>query len=189
MGGFNWHFALLPTASMFFVTPTLLWLAVVSGPEFRLVFGESKPAIPPPAPTAMPTKASALLDPEGYGIEALNARLVSTESYARSSFRWSMFSLITGIAFGLVEVTLSSGLFKAHMDHSQTTVVMILSGTMSLLSALLLLWSMIYSRRASAIQDKLLEMQKVLAAIRFLETAKTPISVDPAMVVNRLMAS
>jgi hypothetical protein len=185
LGGLNWHVTLLPTASMFFVTPTLLWLAVVSGPDFRVVFGETKA----PAPKSDAQPAKGMLDPEGYGIESLNQRLVSTEAYARGGFRWSMFALIAGVAFGLAEILFSSGSFNAHIDHSQVLGLLIVAGTMLLLSAILLLRSMMAFRRASAIQDKLLDMQKAITAIRCLETVKKlPVSIDSATVINRLMA-
>ena len=48
--GYHWHFLLLPTMSALFVTPTLLWFAVVSGPDFRLAFGEAKTPAPPAPP-------------------------------------------------------------------------------------------------------------------------------------------
>jgi hypothetical protein len=35
-GGFKWSFALLPALSAWFVSPVLLWMAVVSGPDHSL---------------------------------------------------------------------------------------------------------------------------------------------------------
>jgi hypothetical protein len=186
MGGFKWHVLYLPMMSTFFVTPTLLWLAVVSGPDFSLTFQEKKPDAPPPALPLPESKG--VLDPEGYGIEALNRSFDSAECYGRSSFRWAMFALLAGIAFGGTAMFLSHGLFKIRDEYVQQ-IAALLAGTMFLICALLLLRAMFVFRRASTIHDKLLEMQKVITAIRFLERSKeaSSVSVDPSFVVTKLL--
>jgi hypothetical protein len=182
MGGFKWHLGYLPAMSTFFVTPTLLWFAVVSGPDFRLAFGETKPSVPPPPPTPSP-ESKGILD----GVEALNKTFVSTEGYARSSFRWAIFALIAGIAFGCAAVFLSYDVVKIGIDHIPLAAS-VLAGTMFVICGLLLLRAMLVFRRASVVLDKLLDLQKVMTAIRFLERSKdVPVSVDPSFVVTKLL--
>jgi len=178
--GFKWQIAALPAVSTFFVTPTLLWFAVVSGPEFSLAFEQPKTPNPPvPEP-------SAVLDPEGYGLEALNKSYVSTESYGRSSFRWAMFALVAGIvaACGNVWLT-SSGIVS--LGHG-SLLISILVAALFLLCAILLFRSVVVFRRATVIHDKLLDLQKTITAMKFMERShETPASIDPALVIAKLL--
>ncbi len=184
--GYHWHFVFLPAISALFVTPTLLWFAVVSGPEFGLAFEEKKA---PPLPATQPEK-NAVLDPEGYGIDALNKSFVSTEACGRGSFRWAMFALIAGILFGCVDVLLSSGILRVSFDRALPVVIWTLVGTMFVLCVFLLVRSMLYFRRATAVQDKLLDFQKTITAIKYLERSKeAPPQIDPVFVLKLLSRS
>jgi hypothetical protein len=150
-----------------------------------LAFGENKT----PAPPAPPPNTNAVLDPEGYGIEALNKSFISTEVCGRGSFRWAMFALIAGLAFGSVGVMLSTGALKIGVDHALLVAIWSVSGTMYLLSAILLLRSMLYFRRTAEIHDRLLDLQKTITAIKFLERTKEgSVSVDPAFVLTKLLS-
>lgn len=184
--GYKWHFLLFPAMSTFFVTPTLLWLAVVSGPEFRLAFAEPKTPDPPGVSS---TEVKTLLDAEGYGLEALNKSYISNEAYGRSAFRWALFALIAGIAAASGNMWLILfGAAKSTLDHA-SLFVWILAGTLFLLCVILLVRSMLIFRRTAAIHDKLLELQKAITAIKYLERShEKPTSIDPSLVITKLLS-
>jgi hypothetical protein len=187
MCGFKFHVAVLPAISMFFMAPTLLWLAVVSGPDFRLAFPEPKPASPPPPP---PPEARGLVDPEGYGIEALNKSFVSAETYGKSSFRWAILSFFLFITSGCGAILFSSGAVKSGIDSPIAAIVCIgFSIAMFLNCGMFLVRSVVVFRRASRIQDKLLEFQKAITALKFIErTKEKSVSVDPRTVITNLLS-
>jgi len=169
-----------------FVTPTLLWLAVVSGPEFELAFGETKTTEPQVLP---PAQVKGLLDADTYGIEALNKSYVSTETYARSSFRWSLFALIAGMCIGSGNIWLI--LVRSELARSEHTslFIWIAASTMFLLCIIFVVRAMVLFRRASHIHDKLLELQKAITAIKLIDSKMPAIESDAALVIKNLMGS
>jgi hypothetical protein len=186
VSGFKSPFLLFPTVTAMFVTPTLLWLAVVSGPEFELAFGETKTTEPQVLP---PTQVKGLLDADTYGIEALNKSYVSTETYARSSFRWSLFALIAGICVGSGNVWLI--MVRPELARSEHTAlfIWIAATTMFLLCVVFLVRAMFLFRRASQIHDKLLELQKAITAIKLLDGKVVPVESDTGLVIKNLLGS
>jgi hypothetical protein len=183
--GFKFHIVWFPAISAFFVTPTLLWLAVVSGPEFKLTFPEAKTPDSPVAPT---TPAKGVLDPEGYGIEALDKSYVWTEGYARSSFRWSMFCLFTAIFVGAGNLWLLNIGSPFITRFYTATFVWVFAATLLLLCIIFVVRSMFLFRRAAGIHDRLLQLQKTITAIKYLErTHGGSASVDPSMVISSLL--
>jgi len=183
--GFKWHNLIFPSISTFFVTPTLLWLAVVSGPDFQLVFP------PPKTPDATVTQSvppKGLLDPETYGIEALNNSFVSTEGYARSSFRWAITSFIAAFCGSGVNIWFRVYHPSALSTGHEELFIWISSLSLALFGLMLILRSILMFRRATVVQDKLLEFQKAITAIKYIEGAKnTQPAIDPAMVVANLL--
>jgi hypothetical protein len=186
MAGFKWQSSFFPTISTIFVTPTLLWFAVVSGSDFSLAF--EKPKIPDP-PKPPPVEVKGVLDAEGYGLEALNKSYDSAESYGRSSFRWAMFSLVVGVAVASGNAWLISfGGARFNIDHA-ALFIWILSAMSFFLCTILLVRSMIVFRRATVIHDKLLDLQKTITVMKFLERSNDPRAViDPSIVVARLLS-
>ncbi|MGD0797959.1 MAG: hypothetical protein ABR910_09565 [Acidobacteriaceae bacterium] len=185
--GFRWHIVWFPAISAVFVTPTLLWLAVVSGPEFKLTFPEAKTPDSPVAPT---TAAKAVLDPEGYGIEALDKSYVWTEGYARSSFRWSMFSLFAAIFVGAANLWLITIGALFVIRFYTATFIWVFAATLLLLCIIFIVRSMFLFRRAASIHDRLLQLQKTITAIKYLErTQGGSASIDPSLVISSLLAS
>ncbi|WP_260736441.1 hypothetical protein [Tunturiibacter lichenicola] len=187
MAGYKWHFLLFPAVSTIFVTPTLLWLAVVSGPDFRLTFAEPKTPDPPSVSSA---EVKGVLDVEGYGLEALNKSYIFTEAYGRSGFRWSMCALIAGIAVACGNVWLvSSGAATTSFVHA-SPFIWIFAATLFLLCVILLVRSMLIFRRSTVIHDRLLELQKTITAVKYLERSKeTPALIDPSLVFAKLLSS
>jgi uncharacterized membrane protein YhaH (DUF805 family) len=184
--GFKLQSSILPTASIFFVTPTLLWLAVVSGPDFQLAFGESKA---PPKSQEPSVDSKGPIDPEGYGIEALNKSYKSADAYGRSSFRWALFALLAGIAMASGSVWFAvngtANISPAHVFP----FIWILSGALFLLCVILLVRAMFAFRRATAIHDKLFDFQKAITAMKFLERSKEVKALDPSTVIAGLLSS
>ena len=192
--GFKWHLAMFPAVSTFFVTPTLLWFAVVSGPEFSLTFKAPEPPKPPSLPSP-PDEPDAVIDPEGFGIKSLNKSYTATEGYGRSSFRWAMFAFIFALVSGSANVFLA--LSAIHNDNRYIgPSLLALTLTMFLTCCLLLLRSMLMFRRATKIHDSLLDFQKAIAAMRYqerLRQARLPAKKGPASAggqgtVERLLA-
>jgi hypothetical protein len=179
--GFKPHLVWFPAVTSIFVTPTLLWLAVVSGPDFKLVFGS------PEAPKTPVLKAPAIegpLDAQNFGIEALNAHLLRTEAYARNSFRWSISCLIGGMVAG------SARFWPVayRPDAGQNNLLLLITGALFLIAVLMLVRSMMKSHRAMKLHDELLELQKALTAINFIEkVGLAQASIEPSFVFEKLL--
>lgn len=174
VAGFKWQNSVLPTVSTVFVTPILLWMAVVSGPDFELKFGETKS--PPKNESSQPDPKGPI-DPEGFGVEALNRTYSSLEAYARSSFRWALFSALTGVGFAMGGEWLSiNGTGKFQPSHIFPFVWM-LSATCLLLGIVLVFRAIIIFRRAAAIHDKLLDLQRTIIAVKLAQKSKQAQSV------------
>lgn len=184
--GYKWHLLLLPAISTIFMTPTLLWFAVVSGPDFQLGFAEAKTPDSSVNP-AIPVKS--VLDPEGYGIEALDKSYVWTERYARSSFRWAMFSLIAGITVACGNGWLITSGSRISSQYHSSIFIWIFAATFFVLSVIFLVRSMFLFRRAAIIHDRLLDLQRTLTAIKYLERSQNQSpGIDPSMVIAKLLS-
>jgi hypothetical protein len=168
--GFKWNLTLFPAISTFFVTPTLLWFAVVSGPEFSLKFPEPKA----PETKTVPTKElSGVLDPDGYGIEALNKTYLDIEKERRSSFGWAIFALLSTIT--LVSCNVWMLYFGASkIGHYVPLMLWIFSSSLLLLSFAFAFRSFSASRRSFAIHGRLCDLQKTLIMIKHIEKSRTP---------------
>jgi len=182
--GFKWHSVVFPSIATLFAAPTLLWLAVVSGPDFELAFAAPKTIEPKPEVS----KVKGLIDAESYGIEALNTSLTSAEGYGRSGFRWAVFCLLTGITSGCVAVWLANTRPLLAMREHTGTFVWVACASFFVLSALFLIRSMLQFRRANSLQDKLLDLQKTLTAIRLVEFPHgEPLQISASFVANKLL--
>jgi hypothetical protein len=181
--GFKPHLVWFPTVSAIFVAPTLLWLAVVSGPNFKLVFG---PAETPKAPSTGPPLIVGPLDAQNFGIESLNAYLLATESYGKKSFRWSMLCLIGGIVSASTRFWPSS----YRPGPEQSDLIWLITAGLFLISSLMLVRSMMMSGRAMKLHDQLLELQKTITAMKFIEKVGTEdASIEPAVILEKLLGS
>jgi hypothetical protein len=181
LAGFKWQFLLLPSISAIFGAPTLLWLAIHAGPDFELKFGEAKSA---PSSEIVSPEPKGPIDPEAYGISALNESYSSINAYARSGFRWGLFTFLLAAALtsGFIWLT-ASGVEK--IGHTQIfPAAIFLIAPPYFISALIIFRSTLAFRRAASIHDKLLELQKTIIAIRYIEAssdAKKVIETTPTI--------
>ncbi|MBB5343921.1 hypothetical protein [Tunturibacter empetritectus] len=183
--GYKWHSLVFPSISTFFVTPTLLWLAVVSGPDFQLAFGPAKTAEPA---VVVPPALKGLLDVDTYGIEALNKSYASTESYARSSFRWSILSLVAGIGVGSANVWLANMRPDLAVREHTGMFIWVAVSTFLGLCSIFLVRSMFLFRRASRIHDRLLELRRALTVIKLIEgNSVVAATLDAGAIISRLL--
>ena len=95
-GGFKWSFALLPAVSAWFVSPVLLWMAVVSGPDHSLTFAPPKAPDAPAAP-ALPAGQNSLLNPEDSGMAGVNSTCNAVRNQAAGAYQGFLFFFITGM--------------------------------------------------------------------------------------------
>lgn len=104
-GGFKWSFSLLPALGAWFVSPVLLWMAVVSGPDHSLTFAPPKVPDPPAAP-ALPAEKSNLLNLEDSGMNGLNSTCSAVRNQAKGAYQGFLFFLITGMSVSIANLIL-----------------------------------------------------------------------------------
>jgi hypothetical protein len=176
--GFRWHFTWFPTISLVFMTPTLLWLAVVSGPDFGLKFKDPDP----PKTPVPPDGPDAVIDPEGFGVHALNKSYTLTEGYARCSFRWALVPLIAGTALYGLGMLINSGVVKFGNGLFLNSL-WVMTLIMFSVFALLILRTILMFLRAATLHDRLLDFQKGIISLRYqgrLQEQQAPPKKEPA---------
>ena len=189
-GGFKWSFALLPAVSAWFVSPVLLWMAVVSGPDHSLTFAPPKAPDPPAAP-ALPAGKNSLLNPEDSGMEALNSTCSAVRNQAKGAYQGFLFFLITGMGVSLVNLILL-GMHAAFIHYGHAWLyVWATAGVFFLLSMIQLVRSAMLERRTSRLEDKLIALQGTVTALKFIERnlGSTTAAIDSAAVIRKLLAS
>ena len=188
-GGFKWSFALLPALSAWFVSPVLLWMAVVSGPDHSLTFAPPKTADPSEAP-ALTAGKSSLLNPEDFGLEGLNSACSAVREQARGAYQGFLFFVITGMSVSMANLIL----LKTHVPliyyGRAWLYVWITTAVFFLLSIIQLIRSVLLERRTSRLEDKLIELQGTVTALKFLELnpGSTTAAIDSATVITTLLA-
>ena len=182
LAGFKWQFsALLPTVSAIFGAPTLLWLAIEAGPDFELTFAEQKT---PSVPQVPAIEAKGPIDPESYGIDALNKSYTDLNAYARSGFRWGISAFLLSIVLTTGGMWLVSGRFERLGQMQVLPIAAFIIASPYLISVVLILRSTLLFRRASTVHDRLIELQKTIIAIKYIEAsseAKKVIEATPAI--------
>jgi hypothetical protein len=165
LAGYKWHFTILPAVSALFVSPTLLWCAVVSGPDFQLTF----PAPKPDATAVTTSEPKVPLEPEAAAIAALNSLYDTTEKYARTSSRWAIITVIAALALGSFNVWLM--LKRPDIATGEHTTIFIWS-FVSLLGAIaiyFLVRSALKFRESARLRARLFRLQEVLASLSRIE--------------------
>lgn len=189
LGGFKWSFALLPALSALFVSPVLLWMAVVSGPDHSLTFAPPKSPDPPAAP-ALPAEKSSLLNLEDFGIDGLNSTCSAVRSQAKGAYQGFLFFLITGMSVSMANlIFLGTHVSFIYYGHAWL-YVWAAAAAFFLLSIIQLVRSALLERRTSRLEDKLIELQGTVTALKFLERnpGSTTAAIDSATVITKLFA-
>lgn len=165
LAGYKWHFTILPAVSALFVSPTLLWCAVVSGPDFQLTF----PAPKPDATAVTTSEPKVPLEPEAAAIAALNSLYDTTEKYARSSSRWAIITLIAALALGSFNVWLM--LKRPDLATGEHTTIFIWSfvALLGSIAIYFLLRSALKFRESARLRGRLFRLQEVLASLSRIE--------------------
>lgn len=180
-GGFKWSFALLPALSAWFVSPVLLWMAVVSGPDHSVTFALPKTPDPPAAP-ALPAGNNSLINPEDFGIDALNSTCSAVRNQAKGAYQGFLFFLITGMSVSMANlILLGTHVSFIYYEHAWL-YVWATAAAFFLLSVIQLVRSALLERRTSRLEDKLIKLQGTITALKFLERnpGSTTASIDSA---------
>ncbi len=188
-GGFKWTSSLLPTIGGWFVSPVLLWMAVVSGANHSLTFAPPKAPDPPTAP-ALPEAKSKLLNPEEFGIEGLNSICNATREQAKGAYRGFLFCLITGICVSTAYLLLLGANASFISYRHVSLYVWAAAGLFLFLSVVQLLRSILLEKRTSRLEDKMVELQSTITALKFIERNPGSItaSIDSTTVITKLLA-
>jgi len=83
---------------LFIATPSLLWIATVSGPSFELVFPAAKASAEREIAEKQFDKSQTPEDALNLDFKRLSEYYAINQSQARSSFRWAKFSMLVGFA-------------------------------------------------------------------------------------------
>jgi hypothetical protein len=89
-----------------FVTPSLLWMATVSGSSFELVFPAAKASAERQVAEQQFEKTQTPEDALNLDFKRLSEYYAINQSQARSSFRWAKFSMLGGFATIIVGIWL-----------------------------------------------------------------------------------
>ena len=189
LGGFKWHFTIMPAFAAWFVSPVLLWMAVVSGPDHSLTFAPPK-APDPPATPALPAETGSLLNPEDFGMNGLNTTCTVARNQAKGAYKAFLAFLLTGISVGMANlIFLGTHVSFVYYGHAWL-YVWATAAAFVLLSLIQLVRSVLLERRTSRLEDKLIVLQGTVTALKFIERnpSSTTAAIDAATVIRKLLA-
>ena len=155
-----------------FCCPWLLWVATVSGNNFKLVFGSSKATAERQQAERAFAKSSAPEDALTLDMRRLNEYYVINQAQAKSSFLWAITTMIVGFATIIIGVwmfyfrTDKPDVFMTSLSTAAGIVVNIVSG----------LFIHLHNKtqdRSLHYYQQLAQVQKVATAIRLVEAHKS----------------
>jgi len=101
-----------------------------------------------------------------------------------------MFSLFAAIFVGAANLWLITIGALFVIRFYTATFIWVFAATLLLLCIIFIVRSMFLFRRAASIHDRLLQLQKTITAIKYLErTQGGSASIDPSLVISSLLAS
>jgi hypothetical protein len=145
------------------ITPTLLWMATVSGPSFELVFPAAKASAERQVAEQQFEKTQTPEDALNLDFKRLSEYYAINQSQARSSFRWAKFSMLGGFATIIVGIWLfyfrptQPDKFMSTLSAATGCVINIVSG--------------LFLRLHSQTQDRALQYFEPLARLQRLSLA------------------
>jgi hypothetical protein len=146
-----------------FITPTLLWMATVSGPSFELVFPAAKASAERQVAEQQFEKTQTPEDALNLDFKRLSEYYAINQSQARSSFRWAKFSMLGGFTTIIVGIWLfyfrptQPDKFMSTLSAATGCVINIVSG--------------LFLRLHSQTQDRALHYFEPLARLQRLSLA------------------
>jgi hypothetical protein len=146
-----------------FITPTLLWMATVSGPSFELVFPAARASAERQVAEQQFEKTQTPEDALNLDFKRLSEYYAINQSQARSSFRWAKFSMLGGFA------TIIFGIWLFYFRPTQPDKFM--SALSAATGCVINIVSGLFLRLHSQTQDRALHYFEPLARLQRLSLA------------------
>lgn len=170
LAGFHPKLILFPTISAIFVTPTLLWLATVSGPDFKLTFPDPKQSLPSRSVENQATSPPPSTDPYDVGLSTRTEAYKNVESLARSSVRQSLLfvflALLTWGSAAWLEVSRPNTVGFIRLALAPSIVFLIIS-------ALFFIRYLSSSRNSKRLFREVLSFQRIGLALKLASSLDT----------------
>jgi hypothetical protein len=154
-----------------FITPTLLWMATVSGPSFELVFPAAKASAERQVAEQQFEKTQTPEDALTLDFRRLSEYYAISQSQARSSFRWAKFSMLGG--FGTIVFGIWLFYFRpTQPDKFMSTLSAATGCVINVVSGLFLRLHSQTQDRALHYFEPLARLQRLSLAMRLVEAHK-----------------
>jgi hypothetical protein len=144
----------------------------------------------PPAAPALPAEKISLLNPEDLGMNGLNSTCSAVRNQAKGAYQGFLFFLITGMSVSMANlILLGTHASFIYLGHAWL-YVWATAAAFFLLSIIQLVRSALLEKRTSRLEDKLIELQGTVTALKFLERnpGSTTAAIDSATVITKLLA-
>ena len=156
-----------------FVTPSLLWIATVSGPSFELVFPAAKASAERQVAEQQFERTQTPEDALNLDFKRLSEYYAINQSQARSSFRWAKFSMLGGFATIIVGIWLFY--FRPiQPDKFMSTLSAATGCLISIVSGLFLRLHSQTQDRALRYFEPLARLQRLSLAMRLVDAHNEP---------------
>jgi hypothetical protein len=150
------------------LSPTLLWLATVSGPSFRLVFAAAQASKERQTAEKQFEESKSPEDALRLDFTRLNEYYIINQTQARSSFRWAIFSMFIGLG------TIIGGVWLFYFRTSQPDTFMASLSTaagcvVNVISGLFLYLHAKTQERSFQYYEQLARLQRLALAMRLVD--------------------
>ena len=154
-----------------FVSPTLLWMATVSGPTFELVFPLEQASAERQRAETQFNQSQTPEDALNLDFKRLSEYYAINQSQARSSFRWAKLSMLVGFA------TIIAGIWLFYFrptqpDKFMATISAATGCVINIVSGLFLHLHSQTQDRALHYYEPLARLQRLSLAIRLVDAHK-----------------
>ena len=173
-----------------FITPTLLWMATVSGPSFELVFPAARESAERELAEKKFDQSQTPEDALNLDFKRLSEYYAINQAQARSSFRWAKFSMFVGFA------TIVAGIWLFYFrptqpDKFMATLSAATGCVINIISGLFLRLHSQTQDRALHYYEPLARLQRLSLAIRLVDAHQDPSEQTQArnLVIQELLAS
>ncbi|MGI4756600.1 MAG: hypothetical protein ACRYGF_07100 [Janthinobacterium lividum] len=162
-------------------------MAVVSGPNHSLTFAPPEPETP--VADTLPAAKGGLLNPENFGVEALNATCIAARDQARGAYRGFLFCLVMALGLSITNLIFLRLHFAFIYYGKAWLYVWGTAGAFFLLCVIQLVRSTLLGRRTTQLEDKLIELQGTMTALKFLErnTGSTAATINSTALITKLL--
>jgi hypothetical protein len=180
----------ISTFVFLFISPSLLWMATVSGPSFQLVFPAEQASAERQNAEKQFEKSQTPEDALNLDFQRLREYYTINQAQARSSFRWAKFSMFVGFA------TIVAGIWLFYFRISQPDKFMatLSAATGCVINIVAGLFLHLHSKtqdRALHYYEPLAKLQRISLAMRLVDAHKDAGEQTQArnLVIQELLAS